>query len=146
MYVRELAVHYRRRRLSGCRPSPDRYDSPSAAAEALQQILEHEAVEVCGMLCLTSRRGLVGYHELSRGTLDATAVHPREVFKVALLANARALIVGHNHPSGDPTPTAEDLAVTRRLVSVGSLLGVDVLDHIIIGHDRYLSLRHAGYI
>jgi DNA repair protein RadC len=87
---------------------------------------------------------VIAYHEVSRGTLDATLVHPREVFKAALLSNAASIILTHNHPSGDPTPSPDDHQLTRRLVDAGRLIGVEVLDHIIVGDGRYFSFREGG--
>ena len=87
---------------------------------------------------------MIAYHEVSRGTLDATLVHPREVFKAALLANAAAIVLCHNHPSGESTPSRDDLQLTRRLVEAGTLLGVEVLDHIIVGDARYYSFKQSG--
>lgn len=116
------------------------------AAPALMNLLQHEAVEVFVVLCLSTKRRVLGYYEVSRGTLDATLVNPRDVFKAALLANAAAIIAAHNHPSGDPAPTRDDVAVTRRLVDAGNTLGIEVLDHIVIGDERWLSLREAGLL
>jgi DNA repair protein RadC len=110
---------------------------------AFMRILRDEPIEVCGLFCLSTRRDVLAYHELSRGTVDATMVHPREVFKVALLANARAVIVGHNHPSGDPTPSPDDIALTERLISAGELIGIALVDHLIVAGDRYVSLRET---
>jgi DNA repair protein RadC len=107
-------------------------------------MLQDEPSEVFAILCVTTKYRVIAYHEVSRGTLDATLVHPREVFKVALLANAAAIILTHNHPSGDPSPSPDDVQLTRRLVDAGALLGVDVLDHIIIGDGRYHSFKEAG--
>lgn len=115
-------------------------------APALVSLLQHEAVEVFVMFCLSTKHRVLGYYEVSRGTLDATLVHPRDVFKVALLANAAAILVAHNHPSGDPSPTADDLAVTRRLVSAGEVLGIQVVDHIVVGDSRWVSLNDLGMI
>ena len=95
MYVRELHVQYRLREVSSLWTPPDRLLAPKDAALAFMHLLQHEAVEVCGMFCLSTRHHVLAYHELSRGTADAALVHPREVFKVALLANATALILGH---------------------------------------------------
>ena len=78
--------------------------------------------------------------------LDSTLVHPREVFKAAMLANAAAIVLAHNHPSGDPTPSPDDMALTRRLVDAGRLIGVDVLDHIVIGDGRHVSFRERGWL
>jgi DNA repair protein RadC len=118
--------------------------TPTDAAHILLALLADEPVEVFGILCLTTKRRLIGYHEVSRGQLDATLVHPREVFKVALLANAAAIVLAHNHPSGDPTPSDDDRQLTRRLVAAGEVLGVEVLDHIVVGDAEFVSLRHAG--
>ena len=96
------------------------------------------------MLCLSTKHRVIAYHEVSRGTLDSTLVHPREVFKAALLANAAAIVVSHNHPSGDPSPTIDDLEVTTRLVATGEVLGIPVLDHIVIGDGRYFSFKECG--
>jgi DNA repair protein RadC len=87
---------------------------------------------------------VIGYYEVSRGTLDSTLVHPREVFKAAILANAAAIILTHNHPSGDPTPSPDDLALTQRLVQAGQIIGIDVLDHVIVGDGRWTSFVELG--
>jgi DNA repair protein RadC len=81
---------------------------------------------------------------LSIGTLDASVVHPREVFREATAANAAAIVLFHNHPSGDPEPSDDDETLTRRLVAAGVLMGIDVIDHIILGDVRYCSLREKG--
>ena len=115
-------------------------------AALLIPLLESEPSEVFMVLCLTTKNHLIGCHEVSRGTLDATLVHPREVFKIAMLANAFRIILGHNHPSGDPTPSPDDMEMTQRLVSAGDLLGIAVLDHVIVGDGRTFSFREAGLI
>jgi DNA repair protein RadC len=96
------------------------------------------------VLLLDTRRQVIGVHEISRGSLDACLMHPREVFKAAILANASAIIVGHNHPSGDPTPSPDDDAICARLRSAAELLGIPLLDFIIIGYGTYLSFKEAG--
>jgi len=83
---------------------------------------------------------------ITRGTLDTSLVHPREVFRPAVAAHAASLILVHNHPSGDPTPSPEDLAVTRRLAEAGALLGIPVEDHVIIGDGHYVSFIEAGLL
>lgn len=144
MYVRELVVSYRRRQLTLV--SGDRkLAKPAEAASVLASIMGEEAVETFGILFLTTKQHLIAYHQLSRGGIDSTIANPREVFQVALLANAATLIVGHNHPSGDPNPSPDDMRLTRRLVDAGALMGVEVIDHIIVGHDgRYFSFKERG--
>jgi len=118
--------------------------SPRDSAAALVALLQDEPTEVFAILCLTTKYRVIAYHEVSRGTLDSTLVHPREVFKAALLANAAAIIVCHNHPSGDPTPTADDVEVTRRLAATGQVVGIEVLDHIVVGDGRYYSFKEGA--
>jgi DNA repair protein RadC len=118
--------------------------SPRESAELLMRVLADQPTEVFAMLCLSTKHRIIAYHEVSRGTLDTTLVHPREVFKAAVLANAAAIIVSHNHPSGDPSPTIDDLDVTRRLVAAGEILGILVLDHIVVGECQYFSFKEAG--
>jgi DNA repair protein RadC len=144
MFLRELRLTYRVRADVPNFDAQKRLGLPRDVAHFLAPILEPEAVEVFGAICLTTRHHPIAWHELSRGTLDATLVHPREVFKVALLANAAALVLAHNHPSGDPSPSPDDIALTQRLVSAGELLGVAVLDHVIVGYDgTYFSFMEA---
>ena len=118
---------------------------PSDAAAFLRERIEHEPVEVCVVLLLTTKHQAIAVHEMGRGTLDSCPVHPRDVFTSALLANAAGVIVAHNHPSGDPTPSAEDVALSRRLHEAGLLLGINVLDHVIVtAEGRYHSLADDG--
>lgn len=115
---------------------------PSVVAEIASLLIAHEAVEVFVVLLLNGRHRIVGVAEISRGTLTTSLVHPREVFGPALRLSSAAVIVVHNHPSGDPEPSAEDIDVTKRLKEVGKTLGVPLLDHIVIGEaGRYVSLR-----
>jgi DNA repair protein RadC len=94
---------------------------------------------------LTIRHRLLGLHTVAVGCLTSTLVHPREVFKPAILAGSAALVIAHNHPSGDPEPSADDVALTRRLVAAGQLLGIEILDHLVLGEDgRFVSLRSRG--
>lgn len=117
----------------------------AAAAPVLAQYIGDADREMFVVALLTVRHRVLGLHTVSVGCLTSSLVHPREVFKPAILASAAALILAHNHPSGDPEPSAEDVALTRRLVSAGQLLGIDVLDHLILGEaGRYVSLRQRG--
>lgn len=99
------------------------------------------------MLSLSTKNEVIGFHTIFVGTLNASIVHPREIFQQALLNNAASIIVAHNHPSGDPTPSQEDISITRRLVEAGKILGIELLDHLILGHgDKFVSLKEKGYL
>lgn len=101
-------------------------------------------VEQFGVVLLDTKHRVLRTSLLSVGTLDASIVHPREVFREAASGGAAAIIVFHNHPSGDPRPSPEDVALTRRLIRAGEMMGIDVLDHVIIAENRFHSLRDAG--
>jgi DNA repair protein RadC len=118
----------------------------STPREALLQFqpLRASQRECFAVLYLNSRNQPVGYEQVAVGSLNVAAIQPREVFAPALQLAAAAVVVAHNHPSGDPTPSPEDLAVTRHLQEAGRLLGVEVLDHLVISADRFKSLREAG--
>lgn len=96
------------------------------------------------VLLLNAQHAVLREHPVTRGTLDASLVHPREVFRAAIAESAAAVILVHNHPSGDPTPSAEDREVTRQLVEAGRILGIPVLDHVVVGDARYVSFVEAG--
>ncbi len=120
--------------------------SPTEVYQAAKQLLAlHEKPQehFC-ILCLNTKNKIVGVHTISIGSLNASIVHPREVFKAAILNNASRIICLHNHPSGDPEPSKEDIEITRRLVEAGEILGIEVLDHVIIGEQRYLSMKERG--
>ena len=122
--------------------------NPTDVANAINIILdlESEAVEKFGILTLTVKHEIAGVHIVSVGSLNASIVHPREVFKLAVLNNASAIILFHNHPSGDPTPSKEDVSITKRLKEAGELMGIEVLDHIIVGHGKSRSMREMDNI
>ena len=92
-------------------------------------------------MTLDTKNGVIDTHRITVGTLDASLVHPREVFRAAIKDAASSIILVHNHPSGDPTPSGADIDVTNRLTESGKLLGIDVLDHIVLGHDNAISIR-----
>jgi DNA repair protein RadC len=126
-------------------------DNPEAIAQLLREQNRLKVVETFQVLLLNTRRRLIRVEEISQGTLDTILVHPREVFKSAISARAAALILVHNHPSGDPTPSEADIKVTRDLIRAGQLIKIEVLDHVILGRatvDRpkdYSSLCELGY-
>ena len=120
-------------------------EAPAQAVPILRQYIGDIDREVFVLAMLTVRHRVLGLHTVSVGCLTASLVHPREVFKPAILSGSAALVIAHNHPSGDPEPSAEDLALTRRLAAAGSLLGIEVLDHLVIGEaGRFVSLRERG--
>lgn len=118
--------------------------TPADAAELARPLLEGADREHFLALYLDTKNRVNAVHTVSVGTLNSSAVHPREVFKAAILTNAAAVILVHNHPSGDPAPSREDRATTAKLVEAGKLLGIEVLGHIVLGEGRFCSLRQAG--
>lgn len=120
--------------------------SPAIAYRILQKYLEGADREYFVVMCLSKKNEILAINTAHVGLLDSTVISPREVFKPAILANARYVIVAHNHPSGDPTEGLGDIQVTNRLVEAGKILGIEVLDHIILGENRYTSLKEKGFI
>ncbi len=126
-------------------------DTPERIAELLREESRPQEVEQFRVVLLNTRRRLIGVDTISQGTLDTILVHPREVFKRAIAGNASAVVLVHNHPSGDPTPSEADIKVTRDLIRAGQLLKIEVLDHVIIGkrteerQKDFVSLRELGY-
>jgi DNA repair protein RadC len=126
-------------------------DCPERIADLLREENRAYDVENFQVVLLNTRRRLIRVETISQGTLDTILVHPREVFKSAIAANAAAVVLAHNHPSGDPTPSEADIKVTRDLIRAGQLLKIEVLDHVIIGRATqerprdFVSLRELGY-
>lgn len=120
-------------------------DSPAAAADILRTYIGQVDREHFVVLLVDARRQVIGVNTVSIGTVSASLVHPREVFKPAILIGAAAVIVGHNHPSGDEQPSMEDKEATKRLVRAGELLGIPLLDHVIIGSGHF-SFRERGLL
>lgn len=124
--------------------------SPAAAVSLVREIIadqiENADREYFVAVYLNTKNRPVGYHTVSIGTLNAALVHPREVFTAAVHLKAHAVVVAHNHPSGDPKPSREDLQVTKRLQEAGQILGVELLDSLVIGHTSYVSLRERGHL
>lgn len=119
--------------------------SAEDAFHILNAFLADADREMVVVLLLSTKHEVIGLNTVSIGSLDASIVHPREVLKPAILANAGAVLVGHNHPSGDPTPSPEDVAVTKRLDEACRIVGIELVDHLIIGHGQYVSLRAERY-
>jgi DNA repair protein RadC len=141
-----------------CALGPLREFRPGAPAERTQVTCPEDAVglvlphfrgldrEHCLLVTLDVKHRLLGVHTVSVGTADHTFMAPRELYRDALLAGASAVFVAHNHPSGDPTPSADDRQVTRRLAQAGATLGVDLLDHLVIGDPDWTSLARLGVL
>lgn len=126
-------------------PRRDPMSHPAAVAEYLRLRYSRKDQEVMGALYLDSRNLLVAECEIFRGTLNRAAVEPRAILKHALLRDAAGLVLFHTHPSGDPTPSAEDVAFTRRMAEAGELVGVRMVDHLVVGGcGRWVSLRRMG--
>ena len=127
---------------------PKKVSSPDQVYKAITMLTnaEEEAQEVFGILVLNIKNKIVAVHEISRGILNSSMTHPREVFKPAILHNAAAIVCFHNHPSGDPEPSKDDILITRRLVEAGKIMGIEVFDHIIVGDNGYVSLKERGVI
>lgn len=117
--------------------------SPQSVWESLKDIRDHKK-EHFVIFYLNTRNQEIKREVISVGTLNTSLVHPREVFEPAIAHSAAQVIVAHNHPSGDPEPSEEDLAITKRLVEAGKILGIELLDHVVIGRDRWASIRELG--
>lgn len=121
--------------------------SPADAYDIIKEILDMQGLpnENFIMLSLNTKNEVMGFHTIFVGTLNASIVHPREIYQRALLNNASSIVVAHNHPSGTTTPSPEDISVTERLVNAGKLMGIDLIDHLIIGKG-FVSLRELGHM
>jgi DNA repair protein RadC len=145
------AFNLAKRMADEIRLEPVMCDTPEIVARLLREDARLAGVETFRVLLLNSRRRLMDIQIVSNGTLDTILVHPREVFRGAIASNASAIIVAHNHPSGDPTPSEADIKVTRDLIRAGQLLKIELLDHVIVGRATperpkdYSSLRELGY-
>ena len=126
---------------------PKRLTDSRQVYHALRPHFADAACEEFVMIGLDAKHAPIGWHIVSIGSLTLSIVHPREVFKVAIGMNSAAIILAHNHPSGEPTPSQEDRVLTQRLVEGGELLGIRVLDHVIIGDEgRYVSFADQGWL
>lgn len=122
-------------------PQREKLDSPEAVYRLLASQLEHQKQEHFLALYVDTKNRLLGRKVISSGILNGTLIHPREIFREALIQGAYALLAVHNHPSGDPEPSPDDLETTRRLIHCGKLMQIELLDHIIIGRRAFSSLR-----
>nr|WP_055668416.1 JAB domain-containing protein [Desnuesiella massiliensis] len=134
--VRESSILYKNRKVS----------SPSDAYELIKDFIENSDRELLIACCLDTKNQPTSINVVSVGTLNSSLVHPRELFKPAILSNSASLIVAHNHPSGYLEPSNEDINITNRIKECGKLLGIDIIDHIIIGDENFISLKEKGFL
>ena len=120
--------------------------NPEAVVKAIRVSLQDKAKEHFKLILLNSRNRVIAISTISIGTLTTSLVHPREVFKEAIMHSAASVVLAHNHPSGDPDPSEDDLKITKKLVESGKILGIEVIDHIIIGKIDHYSFREKGLI
>lgn len=122
------------------------FDDPETIARYYMEDLRHEKQEIMKLLMLNTKAKLIGETDISKGTVNASLITPRELFIEALQKNAVSIVIMHNHPSGDPTPSREDMLTTKRILDAGALIGIELLDHIIIGNNCYVSFREEGLL
>jgi DNA repair protein RadC len=135
------ALELGRRSLAHAPSARLRIRGPQDAAAYLMPRFGSRGVEQFGIMLLDAKHRVMRTAVLSVGTLNSSIVEPREVFREAAIGGATAIVIFHNHPSGDPTPSPEDVALTRRLVAAGSLIGIDVVDHVVLGDARFCSIK-----
>lgn len=121
-----------------------RVTSPEIIANVVMEDMKPLQKEHFNIAILDTKNQIIGIENISIGTLNASIVHPRDVFKVAIKKNANSIILIHNHPSGDPAPSNEDINITKRLIEAGNIIGIKVIDHIIVGNDVFLSMKEKN--
>jgi len=135
--LREEKIEYKNRSIMPVK-------SPAQAIDAAKELKNMEQ-ECCCVLNLSSKNNLISSEIVTLGLLNSCLMHPREIFKQAIIKNASAIVLLHNHPSGDPTPSKEDIKITKNMIEAGKIIGIDVLDHIIVGN-TFLSMREEGVV
>ena len=146
--LRELTIRYTVKTDTAGEPIVvgRKVSTPADSAAVFTTMLQDEASEVFAILCLSTKHRVLAYHEVSRGCWTPRWCIRARSSKPPSSRTPRAIVLAHNHPSGDPTPSPDDMALTRRLVDAGRLIGVDVLDHIVIGDGRHVSFRERGWL
>lgn len=142
----KAALELGRRMVLSLKPEGISLTSPREVANFLMEEMRFYNKEYFKIILLNTKNQLISLEDISVGSLNSSIVHPREIFHYPVKKSAAAIILVHNHPSGDPTPSREDLDVTGRLVEAGEILGIKVLDHIIIGEGKHLSFKEKGLI
>ena len=120
--------------------------TPEDVVNILSADYDAAVVEMAQMLALDTKNKIIGIFTISTGSLNASIIHPRDIFQRAILSNAASVILAHNHPSGDPTPSSEDIELTNKLVQVGKMMDLPILDHVVIGDGKFVSLKERGII
>ena len=121
-------------------------NSPADAADLIMVELREFKQEILKVLLLNTKNVVIDIHNASMGSLNSSIVHPREIYKEAIRKSAASIIMVHNHPSGDPSPSSEDIAATTRIKEVGKIVGIELLDHVIVGDGKYISLREKNLL
>ncbi len=135
--VREIEYTYDKR---------PKINSMDDVVRIVQPMIADANKEFFMALYLNTKNGVLKQEVISIGSLNANIVHPREIFKTACMISASSIIVAHNHPSGDPTPSREDIEITKKLHEAGKMMGIELLDHVIIGYDRYYGFKESGQL
>lgn len=134
--IKESSVLYANRKIA----------TPEDCAILVKHLLEDSDREKLVVCCLNTKNEPTSISTVSIGSLNSSIVHPREVFKTAILSNAASIIIAHNHPSSNPTPSKEDINITDRLKEAGKIIGIELIDHLIICKENFLSLKEKGYL
>ncbi|MGI6319296.1 MAG: RadC family protein [Dethiobacteria bacterium] len=142
----KAALELGRRMASALRPASLSLGSPQEVANFLMEEMRYYHKEYFKVILLNTKNQIISIEDISIGSLNSSIVHPREIYHLAVKKSAAAVILVHNHPSGDPSPSREDMEVTKRVAEAGKILGINVLDHIIIGEGRYLSFKQKGFL
>lgn len=138
--VKELKIKYSQKKVSNLKFDTEKnLTTPENVWKYTKDYFENETVESMLVLFLNTQNKITGYHVVSKGTLDSSIVHPREVFKGAILSNCNNIILVHNHPSGKVNPSSQDNAITKRIKEAGNLLGIKLIDHVIVTDDNFYS-------
>jgi DNA repair protein RadC len=135
--VREIEYSYEKR---------PKISSMDDVVQIVKPMIADSNKEFFMALYLNTKNGVIKQEIISIGSLNANVVHPREVFKTDCMISASSIIVAHNHPSGDPTPSREDIEITKKLAEAGKMMGIELLDHVIIGNDRYYGFKESGQL
>lgn len=143
MIIREVTAKYTKKELDALK-NAEYISSPEDVYELFKHLREETKEHFIG-LHLNTKHKIISFDTVSIGSLNASIVHPRELFKTAILANASQIILIHNHPSGNSRPSQEDITLTQRLVKAGDILGIQVIDHVVIG-DSFTSFKEDGLI